>query len=154
MTSNDSNLNHDALADTMANRLVSVRLTDSLLKEVRTVAQAEGCKNVQEFMRETLRDAVLRRKLDAAYRSEKPGKPASKAEQERLALPFSPPLTTEELEGVVRMLYGSQAHLKHKLKNYKAVREEAVKDFYKQNGWEYKPYLKEPTNKKKSLQRS
>jgi metal-responsive CopG/Arc/MetJ family transcriptional regulator len=48
----------------MPNTLVSLRLSDNLLKEVDVISKEEGFSNIQEFIRDSIRLNIQKKKLE------------------------------------------------------------------------------------------
>ncbi|HIH31748.1 TPA: hypothetical protein HA235_03500 [Candidatus Woesearchaeota archaeon] len=47
----------------MVNKLVSIRFSDSILKDAESISIIEGYSNLQEFIRHSVREAVQKHKL-------------------------------------------------------------------------------------------
>ena len=47
----------------MANKLISIRFSDSLLADAESISDSEGYSNVQEFIRHSVRESVQKHKL-------------------------------------------------------------------------------------------
>lgn len=83
MTSNDNIYICGPVTNIMANELVSIRMPGSLLEESRNIADSEGYANVQEFIREAIRDHIRTRKLHILYGSAKGKSVKSREEWEK-----------------------------------------------------------------------
>lgn len=62
MMSKDNIYKIRRLSDIMANTLISIRISDELLKDASAIAKSEGFSNVQEFFRQSVREGITQRK--------------------------------------------------------------------------------------------
>ena len=76
----------------MANNLVSIRISQPLRKQAEEIVKQEGYSSVQEFVRESMREAIEKRRvawtlkeLDKLAGSVPNSKPVTKAERETIA---------------------------------------------------------------------
>jgi len=75
----------------MANKLINIRVSDNLYSEMLSISEHEGYTNIQEFVRQSIRDNVKRLKTEIAImelqrlRGSQKGKLLSKKELSELA---------------------------------------------------------------------
>ena len=63
MTSKDNIYKFGEIHGFMANKLVSIRFSGSLLKDAESISNLVGYSSLQEFIRHSVRDAVQKHKL-------------------------------------------------------------------------------------------
>ena len=63
MTSDDNIYKNKRIAHSMANQLLSIRVSDELLKDISIITKSKGYSNVQEFIRAAAREKIQKEKI-------------------------------------------------------------------------------------------
>ena len=66
MTSNDNIYKNVCIKDGMANTLISIRMSEELLKNINDLTKSQGYSNTQEFLRAAAREKIQKEKIASA----------------------------------------------------------------------------------------
>lgn len=69
MMSKDNIYKNRGIREMMTNKLVSIRFSESILKDAESISNMEGYSNLQEFIRHSVREAVQKHKLQQSILS-------------------------------------------------------------------------------------
>jgi Arc/MetJ-type ribon-helix-helix transcriptional regulator len=66
MTSSDNIYKNSGNKDCMANTLISIRMSEELLKDINELTKSQGYSNIQEFLRAAAREKIQKEKISNA----------------------------------------------------------------------------------------